>query len=218
MVGTSSCSCARGSRFGGGAGGAGVFGVFIVVVVVVVVATFEAFEEAAFGASQSPIAARTSPFTSAPRAPVGVIVSGSNPLSARSLRTDGHMRPPLRSSLFFETAFVVVGALPPAAVAAAAVAASRIAPSPPPPPLAPAPRRRRVPPECADVLLLLDHDADDDADRHVLRAGGDCDERSRESTGQYRGRAIGGVDIISFTRVKTNVREVHSARKKEVHP
>ena len=44
------------------------------------------------------MAARTSPLTSAPRGPVGTTVRGSMPLSARSLRTDGHMRPPKRSA------------------------------------------------------------------------------------------------------------------------
>mmetsp|Transcript_751 Transcript_751/g.2916 ORF Transcript_751/g.2916 Transcript_751/m.2916 type:complete len:220 (-) Transcript_751:386-1045(-) len=47
------------------------------------------------GAAHSPMAARTSPLTSIPRGPVGVIVLGSMPDSARSLRTDGHIRPPV---------------------------------------------------------------------------------------------------------------------------
>ena len=55
-------------------------------------------EAAGTGGAQGPIAARTSPFTSAPRGPVGVMVSGSKPDSINSLRTDGHMRPPLVST------------------------------------------------------------------------------------------------------------------------
>ena len=50
------------------------------------------------GGSHSPMAARTSPLTSAPRGPVGAMVRGSMPLSAMSLRTEGHMRPPKRSA------------------------------------------------------------------------------------------------------------------------
>mmetsp|Transcript_803 Transcript_803/g.3321 ORF Transcript_803/g.3321 Transcript_803/m.3321 type:complete len:221 (+) Transcript_803:459-1121(+) len=50
------------------------------------------------GAAHSPIAARTSPLTSIPRGPDGVIVLGSMPDSARSLRTDGHIRPPVSTA------------------------------------------------------------------------------------------------------------------------
>jgi len=91
----SSSRAARGAATGGAAAARGAAVVILAATGITTsagVITWAAAARLGMGGAQSPMAASTSPLTSVPRGPEGMMVAGSRPDSVSSRRTDGHRR------------------------------------------------------------------------------------------------------------------------------